>query len=164
MNIFQHSVFTDREQIASAIYGKIIITAIIVALESHSETAFDAFVALISATVALFLAHFYADMLALDITTKKLGYVREAIPLIKKILPLAVGINGPAVIFLLSHFGLFSTELAFRLAKLTALIMLFIYGYLLGRATNSRVSKSVIAGVLTTTIGALVIAVKIVTH
>lgn len=164
MKFFEHSVFTDREQIASAIYGKIIVTAIIVALESHSEGALDAFFSLLAATFALFLAHFYADMLALEISSKDKAYVEEAVSILNKILPLAVGVNGPAVIFLLSHLGLFSTEFAFLLAKLTALIMLFIYGYLLGRSASSTRTLSVIAGVVTTAIGALVIGVKILTH
>ena len=164
MKLLYLSIFTDREQIEKTIYGKIISTVVIVAMESHTETAIDAFVSLIFATFALLAAHFYANVLALDIAEKKLGSRQEAFSLLEKTLPLALGVNGPALIFLLSHFGLFSVELAFLLAKLTAVLGLFIYGFLLGHAVGKSVLANIATGFVTAALGALVIVVKIISH
>lgn len=164
MDILRQGIFTDREQIEKAIYGKIIVTALIVAMESQTETAIDAFISLVFATSTLLFAHFYASMLALDIAEKKTGNLRESIALLKGVFPLALGVNGPAFIFLLSFCGLFSVELAFLLAKLTAILGLFIYGFLLGRAIGKSVPANIIIGLVTAALGIFVILVKVISH
>jgi len=158
------SIFRKRERIAVAVYGKIVVTALIVAMESVTKTAFAAILELFFSTLALVVAHVYAHMLAEEIALRRFGNWRDMRIHLGNALPVMAGINGPTLIFLLSHLGLLSIEKAFFLAKATALAMLFIYGLLLGKATGKNAAGCLIAGLVTTILGVMVLAAKVFVH
>lgn len=158
------SIFREKERIASVIYGKIVVTALIVAMEGGAESALTVTLELFVSTLALLVAHGYASMLAKDIARGKLGNWSEFIREVKNALPIMAGINGPTIVFLMSHLGMLSLANAFLLAKTTALGLLFIYGILLGKAMGKDKLVCIIVGIINTALGFMVLAVKVVAH
>jgi len=155
------NIFLRREDIAAAVYGKIIFTAVIVTMESHTDRAGDAVIALLTSGFALVMAHTFSDILAQDIYGGTKVKLREVLAAMCGMAPFLAGISAPTVLFVASHFGWLTIGQAFFLAKISALIMLFVYGYLLGRSTGRRIVGRIGAGVVTAGIGLIVLAVKV---
>jgi hypothetical protein len=153
-----------REDIAAAIYGKIIFTAVIVALEPHTDSAGDAVIALLTSVSALAIAKTYAGILAQGVSGGKIEQLREVLAAMRGIVPLVAGTSAPTVLFVASHFGWLKIGQAFLLAKISAPIMLFVYGYLLGRSTGRKTAGRISVGAVTAGIGLIVLAVKVLSH
>ena len=157
-------IFSEKEGITYAVYGKIVITALIVVMESGTESALAATLELFFSTFVLVVAKGYAHMLAKNITRGSFGSWRDLREEVVNALRMMVGLSGPTLIFLLSHVGLMSLENAFLLAKTTALVMLFTYGLLLGKAMGGNKIECLLAGLVNTVLGFMVLVVKVIVH
>ena len=144
-----------------AIYATIILTAVLVGLRGHTESAGDVIGILLGATLTLFLAHTFSDFLARR-------YTEGAMPLeeFRELLivesPLLVAAGIPVIIFLSAQAGLVSLEAAFWLSLSYSVASLFVIGAI--SATRGGIVWGLVAGGVFASLGAAIIAAEASIH
>ena len=153
------------EAIASAIYGQILITAIVAAL-SEDPAAATGYLLLSAVTTILvfWVAHIYARGMARGIalgTSAKPGELREFMATERPMLTAAI----PTVfVLVLGTLGVFSRNTTVSLAIGTGLAMLFLWGLLFGRYTSSSWPTALLSATLTGSLGLVIVALKAIVH
>ena len=148
--------------LAGAIYGTILATAIVTGLnESASVTAPRALAILLGTGVVFWSAHVYAHLLAGrlrgDHKTKRADVRRimaRERPLFQSTLPLAVPLVAGA-------FGVIGSELALSLATLLGILMLVAWGVVFARREGQGVAGMAAAAAMNAGVGLLIIALEL---
>lgn len=137
-----HSKIFNRKNDAKAIYGIILIQALLLNYDNPSATPFDIAVKTFFGALLIVVAEIYSEFLGG--TIKKGGRVSRKE--IKKISHESFVISlvsvSPTIIFLLSSLHLFNIRLAFNLAYIIGLTELFIFGYLASFSATKNKLKS----------------------
>jgi hypothetical protein len=150
--------------VARIIYGAVVGLALVVALQSHPPGAATTAVLLLATAVAIGLAELYSEFLSLEARQRRLltrGEVRE---LAGESLAVVFGAGFPAIFFVLSALGAFSTSLAFTLSRWTGLALICAYGFLAARLAGASVGRGLGHAFAVGLIGGALIAVKAVLH
>jgi hypothetical protein len=153
------------EALASAIYGQILITAIVAALSEDPDAETGYLLLSAVTTILIFwVAHIYARGMARGITlgrTAEQGELREFMATERPMLVAAI----PTVLILaLGTLGVFSRNTSVDLAISAGLGMLFLWGLLFGRYTNSSWPTALLSGALTGSLGLVIVALKAIVH
>jgi hypothetical protein len=150
---------------ARAVYGLIIVMAVLEAMELHPPAAgWEGAELLLGTVLAVALAEVYADLIAGTLVHNKrpsgttLGLtMREAGPLL-------IGAPLPVIVLVLSALGLVEIHRAIDLAQIIAYTTLLIYGWRAAWQLDSRVAPRVITGLTFAGIGFLLVALKAAFH
>jgi hypothetical protein len=151
-------------QVGKVVYGAIIGLALTVAIESHPPKPAVMVVWLLGTALAVGLAEVYSEVVGAETSTRRpitrpqLGHMAE------DALAVGFGVAFPAVIFLLSAFGLFEVGTAFSIAKWTGLGLIGFYGYWAARFAGAARHRAVVKGVLVALVGAGLILLKSLVH
>lgn len=146
--------------IARSIYGLLVVTALIVALEGLIEDPWQITISLFSTMFVIGLAESYSDIIgyrlehSIDITKE------EAREKIKEAMTVLVSSFIPILIFLAASFGFYSVDIAFQVAKIFAVVILFTYGFAFGRRTGRSYPRTVGIGVVDAVLGMTIILFK----
>jgi len=154
-----------RDRAANAIYGTILVTAVIVALsEDRAASAGELIEAVATTTVVFWLAHSYADFLGERTLTggpaARMG-VRDA--LLRDVAMLEVAVL-PLLALLLGVIHLVSRGHAVVAALAIGVAELFAWGYLAGRAPGASVRRSASIGLFNCGLGVLIVLLKALIH
>lgn len=152
------------EQISHAIYGTIIVTALLVTLQDHGFTADEVIAAIVSTAVALFFAHVYASGLGRRMVARRRPERTEVKALVVDNLPLLVAVLSPILVLVLAAAGLFSVETALTIAIAVGLVSLFAMGFGFGKTTDHGLPASLGLGVSSAGAGAVIVALESALH
>jgi hypothetical protein len=161
-----HTRLPGHANIASAIYGTILVTAVVAGTAASEEVSVAGGILIVLATTLVFwLAHFYANLLALRLTIKR----RPAWPEVRRLSgeewPLVQAGALPILILLLAETGLYGRDTAFAVAMWSGVAALFFWGVVYARYEGSGVAGALASGTFNAALGLIVVALKvIVTH
>ncbi len=145
-----------------AIYATIILTAVLVGLRGHTESAGDVIGILLGATLTLFLAHTFSDFLARRVDIEGAMPLEEFRELLIVESPLLVAAGIPVIIFLSAQAGLVSLEAAFWTSLSYSVASLFVIGAI--SATRGGIVWGLVAGAVFASLGAAIIAAEASIH
>ena len=164
LNAHKFRLTGTRHWISEVVYGKIVITALIIALEENAEQPMHVIEVLVISVLVLGLARAYVDVLVTHINRGRYMSFNDALRKVWQIFPIAIGLVVPVLLFLASEYGLLSLHTAFIAAKASALMLLFLFGMWLGTATGRKGLRRIMVAVLPTALGAAVIFIKALAH
>ena len=148
------------ERFSRAIYGTIIITALLVPLEDHGATADEVVGAIVGSAFVLFLAHAYATGLGRGVATRHVPRLRDFGAILLDNLPLLLTAVVPTLVFLLAAAGAISLHTAFRAAIGYGLVSLFALGFNFGRMTHHRRSDGLVRGISAAGLGGAIVLLE----
>jgi len=155
----------DRERASSAIYGTILVTAVIVALsEDPNASARELAEAVATTTVVFWLAHAYSDYIGRRAATRdparwetiRLALARDVAMLGSAVLPLVALLLGAA--------GAVTRNQAVTIALVIGIIELFVGGFLASRGPASNLLRSVTIGLFNCVLGLAIVVLKALIH
>lgn len=152
--------YRRAERLSHALYGLIIVTATLVAEQSHVTEPANALGLLLGTAVVLLLAHTYsAAMAERTVEGHGLGSVGRRL-VVEDNLPVLVAIIVPALLFILAGAGVMTLQTAYRASVGFSLVALFALGLYEGRAASRGWLPSVVSGAGAAAIGVIVVAVE----
>lgn len=153
-------VHRRAERLSHALYGLIIVTATLVAEQSHVTEVIDAIGLLLGTALVLLLAHTYSATMAERATEgHSLGSVGRLL-VVEDNLPVLLAIVIPALLFALAGFGAITLATAYTAAIGFSLVALAGLGIYSGRSASMSWTHSVVSGAAAGTIGLIVVAVE----
>lgn len=150
---------------AEAVYGTILVLAIIVGLSEDEDAEVGAILGGVLATSLVFwAAHVYAGTLAAQLEEPD-RRTREFVPrVMAQQWPLVEAALPPALALALGVVGLLSRDAAVDVAIAVGLIALFGWGYAIGRAVGRSRGRAALAGLLSVALGAVMVILKLLVH
>ena len=142
--------FFTAVRASHAVYGSIVVLAVVTGLDEASASAREAFVATVGAAVAVVLAEIYADMIGTTIRERR---PPNRLEWHEFVIDVAFGFGAacvPAFFFLLARLDAMSVRTAFTAAEWTGVGVLWLYGLVASRAAGQGLVRAVVwAGILT---------------
>lgn len=148
------------ERWAHGIYGTIIVTALLVTLQEHDQTADEVIAAVLGTAFVLFLAHSYSTALARQVTTRHRPLHGEVFAILVDNLPLLLAVVIPSFFIVLAAGGVVSLDAAFWIGIGYGLASLFAMGFIYGRTTDHRLPGSLVLGLTSAGLGAAIILLE----
>ncbi len=145
-----------------AIYATIILTAVLVGLRGHTESAGDVIEILVGAALMLFIAHTFSDFLARRVDVNGAVAIEEVKELLIVESPLLVAAGIPVIIFLAAQAGMLSLEAAFWASLSYSVAALFVIGAM--AASRRGIVWGFVAGAVFASLGAVIIAAEASIH
>lgn len=109
--------FFDRNYVSKAIYGSISVLAVLLVMEEHPPTAWQAALTLFGTTLAIALAEAYSATVAEVIAQRKRLDAHEIKAIWHHTQPILISANLPTLILLLSYTGLYTVPAALKAAE-----------------------------------------------
>ena len=154
----------DRAQQAErgrhAVYGSVIVLAVIVALDGTDVRPREVLASVLGAAIATVLAELYADYLA---ATIRAGRRPSAAERRERIGNAALGLLAavlPAIFFLLAMLGAIELEAAFAAATWTGVGVVGFYAFVANRISGAGIGYSLAIGAAFTALGAVLVLLK----
>lgn len=157
MSIFK-SLIGSRS--SKAVYGLILITVVLIGLERHATDSMEVALKVLLAAIAIVIAEIYSEYLGEKIKRKKALSKREHKEISHDASAIFAVSLYPALIFLISALGLYSIEVAFKIAYTLSLIGLGAFGYIASMYAGDPRSTSIKRTLLAVFIGFAVILLK----
>lgn len=152
--------YRRAERLSHALYGLIIVTATLVAEQSHVTEAGHALGLLLGTALVLLLAHTYSAVMAeRAVERNSLGSVGRRL-VVEDNLPVLVAIVVPALLFILAGAEVMTLQTAYRASVGFSLVALFGLGLYEGRTASMGWAPSVVSGAAAGAIGLIVVAVE----
>jgi hypothetical protein len=148
------------ERFAHALYGLIIITAVLVAEQQHVADATDALGLLVGTAVVLLLVHTYTAVMAVRLVEghRLGGHGRRLVALDNA--PVLAGVVLPVVAFILAEAGVLTLSAAFRISIVFCLLTLAGLGFHEGQVNGLGWSRSTISAAAAGGIGLVMVLVE----
>jgi hypothetical protein len=152
----------DKSDLASGIYGTLLVTAEVVAVSSHYRTKpLSGAILVLVTTVVFWLAHVYANTLALrHRQASKPSWPQYRDEMIREWPIIEAGVV-PVLVLLLGAVGLFSSRLSYIIATWWGVAALMIYGIAIGRKEGRSAMGVVLTAFITACFGFVIILLKI---
>jgi hypothetical protein len=149
---------------SAAIYGAILVTALILAL-SHAEHDAGVLALTVLTTMAVFwLAHVWAAIVSERITRPRELSLRHTWELAKHEGPMLEAAIVPLLILLGAEVGIYDVDLAVTLSAAAGILNLFAWGLLLGRRNYDTFFEALVAGVITGLFGVGIVLLEVLIH
>jgi hypothetical protein len=161
-----HPLAAEHANPARAIYGTILVMAVITAL-SHDDTVTSAqlIAGVVATTFVFWIAHVYAEVLGTRLASEggrpTLANVTVAA---RGEWPLVEAALLPVLCLLLGVVGLVETQTAVWIAIGAGVVELFGYGIAAGRRLKLSLGGTVVVGVVNGTLGLVIVALKVLVH
>jgi hypothetical protein len=148
---------------AGAIYGTIVVTAVIAATDAHGASPAETLVTTVVTLVVFWFAHVYAYVVAHRLRHNRLDWA--SVPkTIAHELPMLEGPAPSLVLLLLGAVGLLGANLAVDLALWFGVVQLVAWGVITARLAGWSWLRSVGAGLVNGVLGAVIIVLKALLH
>lgn len=156
---------SDVRAVSRAIYGTILVTALVAALSANEGWgAWQILVAVVVTMVVFWTAHVYAEVLAQRLAIGRgltWPEVRHSfgdeLPMVAAAAPAAVALLGAAV-------GLYSRGSGTWLAVGFGVAALFAYGLLLGARERASAPRTLVTALVTGSFGLVIVVLKALVH
>jgi hypothetical protein len=136
--------FVTAARAAHAVYGSIIVLAVVTGLDEVSASSREAFFGVLGAAIAVALSEMYADMIGATIRERKAPTRAEYREFV---VDMAFGFGAamfPALFFVLAWLGVMKMSTAFTIAEWLGVGILFGYALVATRAANLRLSHTLV--------------------
>jgi hypothetical protein len=156
---------TRSRRIVAAIYGQILVTAVVAALSEDAATTSGYLLLSASTTVLVqWVAHVYATVIArgIDLKRKLQGAEVRAVALSE--LPMVETAIPTLMILLLGVIGVFSRNTTVSLAVGAGVVTLVCWGAVFGRTAGESWESVVLSGAITGGLGMVIVALKAIVH
>ena len=151
--------------VAGAIYGLILATSVIAVSRQYQPDNAGVTAATVVVTAGVFwLAHVYAEALALGLHGRHMPTWAETRRIVDKQWPLVQAGILPTVVLMLGPLGVLDDATAQDLAMSACLLELGTTGLLVARAAGARGILAVLSGIVALSFGVVIIALKVVVH
>lgn len=145
-----------------AIYATIILTAVLVGLRDHTDSATDVLGVLIVAALTLFVAHTFSDFLAKRVDLEGGVHFDEIRELLVVESPLLIAAGVPVILFLLAGVGVLGIDSAFWASIGYAEVSLFVIGTF--AFARRGIVWPLVAGAVFAGLGAVIITAEATIH
>ena len=148
------------ERFSHALYGLIIITAVLVAEQQHVVDATDALGLLVGTAVVLLLVHTYTAVMAVRLVEgHRLGGLGRRLVVLDNA-PVLAGVVLPVVAFILAEAGVLTVSAAFTISIVFCLLTLAGLGFYEGQVNGLGWSRSTISAAAAGGIGLVMVLVE----
>jgi hypothetical protein len=155
---------SERDRLAEcarhAVYGSVIVLAVIVALDGTGVRSREVIASVLGAAIATVLAEIYADYLA---ATIRWGRRPTGAERAERLRNAAVGLIAavlPVIFFLFSALGTITLEAAFAAATWTGVGVVGFYAFVANRRSGMGIGMSLAVGAGFAALGAVLVLVK----
>jgi len=145
-------------------YGIIITTAVLTALEHTQSNAWTIALTIIASLLSISIAEAYTEAIGAHIDKKRELAEEERHHIFRESLYVFGGSTVPMLAFVLSALGLWDLHTAFTIAKVSSILLLFEYGYLYGRQSGRSRLGALKVGAINVLLVTLIIAFKEFVH
>jgi hypothetical protein len=153
-----------REGISSAIYGSILVTALIAALNAEDASLRVTFLTVVATMAVFWLAHVWSEVVGERIATRKdVGWARARV-LAKREWPLFEAAGLPSIALVLAWIGLYSDEAGVDVALALAIIQLVGWGAVGARRMRADWHVSLLVGLLDGALGLGIVLLEVALH
>jgi hypothetical protein len=136
--------FLTAARAEHAVYGSLIVLAVVTGLDEVSASAREAFVGIVGAAIAVALSEMYADMIAATIRERRTPNRAEYHEFV---VDMAFGFGAalfPGVFFLLAWVGVMKLSHAFTVAEWSGIAIIGVYALAATRAANLKLSHTLL--------------------
>jgi hypothetical protein len=158
----------DRRRLAErarhAVYGSVIVLAVIIALDETSIRPREAIASVIGAAIATLLAELYADYLGETIREARSPTHAERVRALSDASAGMIAAALPVVFFVLAAADVMSMESAFDAAIWTGVGVVGFYAFVANRAAGFSVARSLLACVAFALLGTILVLIKAAVH
>jgi hypothetical protein len=164
-----HALAAEHANPARAIYGTILVMAVITAL-SHDDSVTSAqlIAGVLATTLVFWVAHVYAEVLGRRVAGEgeEEGRPRwaDVVAAARGEWPLVEAALLPVLALVVGLVGLVETQTAVWIATGAGVVELFGYGISAGRRLKLSVGGTVVVGVVNGALGLVIVALKVLVH
>lgn len=145
---------------AHAIYGLIVLTAVVGDLSTHDDDLRTAMALVAGGAIVLVFAHSYSQIVAVASMRHRRASRQLVVGTLVDQLALAIPAAGALVVFSLGEVGVLSTRVAYNVVIGGSLATLFGVGVMMGRHHGRGGAWSFALGVLNTAVGVVIIGIE----
>jgi hypothetical protein len=156
----QHPHRGHGRDYAAAIYGSIVGTALIAALDDAGVSARDITLSVVATMVVFWIAHTWAAIAGERIQMQHRLSWRRARALAEEEWPMVEAGFGPTAALVLGWIGLVEDGTAARIAVAIGVIQLFAWGFFLGHRVYHNWSGAVLAGLGNGSLGLVLVVLE----
>jgi hypothetical protein len=151
--------------LAGAIYGQIIATSTVAALSTDAELGAEVILGALVATMLVFwIAHAYAEVTSATVMRARALPIGEIRAVMGKEWPIAQSAIPVAIPLVLAALGAWSTETGVSLALGAGVLALAGWGIGIGLRARMPRHQALVVGLITATLGLVVVALKVLVH
>jgi hypothetical protein len=149
--------------LASAIYGTILVTAVVVgtSADSHITAGWGALIVFIT-TFVFWLAHVYANLLAFRAAERRMPSGAEVRRIALDEWPIIQAGFFPIAVLRLAGAGLFSRSIAFSIAMWMGVAALFIWGLIVAHREGQGMVATLLTAGITAAFGVAIVLLKVI--
>jgi hypothetical protein len=150
---------------AGAIYGTILLLAVIAPLAGEKEIGIGhVFAATVGTAVVFFLAHLYAELLDRRMQPEHVAFGAELRSAVRNEAPILEAATLPSLALLLAIVGLVGRNAAINVALAVGLVELFAWGLAHGRALGVARPLVLLTALVDLGFGAVIVVLKVLLH
>ena len=149
--------------LAATLYGTILITSVIATLPPNIGPGY-AIASLIVTSLIFVLAHCWADAMKASFDEGQPLSVRHLLRTFRQEWPIVRSAFPSCLALLLAAAGLYSTATAFWIATIINVLLLMMWGAEMRRVTGGTTVQIILAGMVSSVFGLLLIALKVIVH
>jgi hypothetical protein len=160
-HIFSAGQHSEGHYAARSVYGSILVLALLLALQKHPPSPYNAALLVAGTLFAVLAAETYADLLGLEIDQGRPPTPEERRDKFRELGVMTVAAEGPVVVFVLAGLDVIDDDLAFRLAVWVTIGVLFLTGFLARWFAGRSLLSSLASGCV---IGGIGVALAVLKH
>lgn len=150
---------------AGAVYGTILVLAVVAALsEDEDATSLAILGGLLATSLVFWVAHIYADVLSRRASGDEMPWWPLLASAAHREWPLVEAAIAPALPLLLGAIGLVGSSAAVTLSLIVGLVDLAAWGYIAGRTMRQSRVRSVLSAAVAVALGAVMVLLKHAVH
>ena len=155
---------TDHRSFSAAIYGSILATSLVAALDVTEATPREMTMTLLSTTIVFAVAHAWAEVVSERIAFGGGASARRLLELTRREWPLVEAGFVPGAALALAWAGVWSASVGASVALTLAVLQLFGWGIVVGRSSYDRWPAVLFVGVVNGCFGLILVALKVAVH
>jgi len=165
MNSISNIIKTPKSYHATdKIYGLVTVLPLLVVLEHGHKDSRHAIIFILVTLLTIWLAESYAEFYKRAYSQKTHLTRTEIFTIIKKEFVVMLSANAILVPFVLELMGLVELSLAYNLAAIIGVLLLFRIGFRLSLHINQKISSAVLYGAVSASFGFVIILLKYLIH
>ena len=154
----------DARSFSAAIYGSILATSLVAALDATEASAREMTLTLLSTTIVFAVAHAWAEAVSERIALGHGFLAARLFELIRREWPLVEAGFVPGAALALAWAGVWSAAVGAGIALTLAVLQLFGWGIVVGRRSYDRWPAALAVGAVNGLLGLILVGLKIAVH
>lgn len=153
-----------KANFASAIYGEILLLAVLAAVGDHEAAAGTVLVTVVSSQLVFWLAHAYAETIGRQVRGEERIDHDSFGRILEHEWPIVQAAGPTVVLMALAMLDVLETSTAVDVAIALGVLSLLGWGFAAGRRSRDTLRGQLLAGALSGALGLIIVALKIAIH